>query len=482
MENNKNRQLNKENLELFNQTTLLLKTKYKPYYLKKLEGINNSNIITPRLPIPVNFRKSIYNQEFKWADKVLKVYQQNLKFDGFKNDLFGFTRLFYESEADHAVNSCIKKSLIGGVSFLWVFRDSSEYKTKMLVRGSNSTVIVRDNNNDIVFAITTVETKENTVGKEYFVYTKDRFYKVDDLGRIIEEGSNKHVNILVFSVDAEYGRAEIGKSIFSESFFTAQKNASISQTLMQQGSLLTLGNKNILLANGIEPTSSDLDNNEVSTVSEVYQEGDTLPTIYNPVSNATLSLATLEDINVNSIKDIILENAKIAASEVFLTPEYLGYKYEEIESLGFKERIKSLQNAYAEVINTLGKIIMSNYLGIEIDSTWGDLGVKFESITELEKIGQIGDALYKLNDLGVDISSITDSIIGKNIKEEKILIELPSNDRKIKVGGVVEKTLSETLKQEEDFVKRLNELTIKTQILPDSKHVGNSDNTSDSDA
>lgn len=448
--------LNKETMQLFNDTRMLLQTKYSPYYENKIMGIENRGVVFPRIPIPKVFGKTRYNQHFSWGKKVLSVYTQALTVDAFKNDNLGFTRLYYDSSANHAVESCIEKSLFAGVSFLWIVKDDSTYKSKFLVRGAHTSTVVKDSNDEIVFAITMVDTS-SLVNPEYFIYTKDKFYKVDENGSILDAGSSEGVDILVFSVDAEYGNSSIGKSIFSNEFFTAQKNASIAQNLLQQGAILTLTNKNLMIADNMEPTVHD---NETESEKPALEDNSEIPgitTIFNPNNNGSLSLHALEEVSTENVKELIRENAKIAASMVFLSPETFGYPEEIKVETGFKERIGELRKQYSSVIESVGRIVMKNYLNIsQEDESWGDLDVRFYEPTNISSIGQIGDALYKLNQLGIDISTVTDSLIGRELKPEKMMVPLPT---RVEDTTITAESVEDSIKREEEFLTKLTTLT-----------------------
>lgn len=385
---------------------------YKNYYESKSKIISNDIFPMPKIKLPKHLSGHNHKIKLNWGKKVIEKYQSELIFDHFSGDTVGYTYLigkFYKN----LLETIIKNTLLSGVSFVWVLKnEKSKSGSTVLFRDSASCVVEFDENNDLTFAISLYN------DTDYIVYYGGKAYTLtqnNQLSPLLVD-----CEVVTFAIGREYGAEKIGRSIFTANFFELMKNASSLISLYSQANLLDVSNKNILLAQGVEPQMLEDGTYQEPVSEEISASG--LKTLYSSAS-AELKLENLESLNADNFEKLLKNLVNSASSEVFLSPKEFGFSSENDYADGFLAKISKIKEDLAESVINFAYILMKNY-NVDIKEE-ENIHPIYKKQVHYSQIGAIGDALYKLSELNVSsemLEEYTNSLLGVSKYKEKMQI------------------------------------------------------------
>lgn len=399
----------KEKLPLVNE--------YSFYNEEKNRIVGNELFPMPNIHLPVHLRHLKHDYRLNWGKKTINEYMSRLSFDYFKGDTKGYTFLM-SKYYQNLMETIIKSTLISGVSFTWVLEDTFNSKTNstVLFRDSGCCYVEFDKNQELDFALTELN------DEDFLVYNKGNGYifspKTSDVTPL-----DVKLKVITFAIDREYGNPKIGKSIFTPNFFAILKNVSSLLSLYSQALVLEVNNKNILLAKGVEPQMLEDGSYQEPITEETTDSG--IKTIYaSPTSE--LNFETLEGITAENFNDLIKFLAQTAAAEVFLESSDFGFDSDVENESSLETRLEKIKQDLSSSFEELAFSIFSNFTGFDIKEKEESLTPMYKKEVSYEKIGAIGDALFKLKELGVNDESLqtfTDTFLGLSEREEKMKIK-----------------------------------------------------------
>lgn len=385
---------------------------YKNYYDSKNKIISNDHFSMPKIKLPKHLSGHNHKIKLNWGKRTLEKYQSELIFDHFSGDSSGYTYLigkYYKN----LLETIIKNTLLSGVSFVWVLKnEKSKSGSTVLFRESGSCVVEYDENNDLRFAISLYN------DSEYIVYYEGNAY-------ILKENNQLSpllvdAEVITFAIGREYGSEKIGRSIFTDNFFELMKNASSLISLYSQANLLDVSNKNILLAQGVEPQMLEDGSYQEPVSEEISASG--LKTLYSSAS-AELKLENLESLNADNFEKLLKNLVNSASSEVFLSSKEFGFPSDNDYSDDFVAKISKIKDDIADSFIEFAYVLMNNY-SIDIKQEEEIIPV-YKKQVHYSQIGAIGDALFKLSELNVPretLEEYTNSLLGVSKYKEKMQI------------------------------------------------------------
>lgn len=368
-----------------------------------------------------------------WPKTAVDTLHHDLRFDGFKNDSLGFTRLLSESGGYEAIDAAVKNSMIGACSFISVLPGEDGKPFFTVFSGAEATGLY-DSRKGMIAGLT-INSYSSTFGqkfiKDYLLFTPGTIYKIAAESREVIEAYDvptQKMLLIPFIYDQDVAVKPFGSSRINDPAINALESALRTLKLIEFGHDLRVAIRNILLADGVDP--DDL------AKSEQNPSMTSLLTIFNSSSTGTLKLEQLVAPDTKELQDQLGLLAANFGNSVSMSASSFGYqpangsfgaKAIEEQAKAYNDLVKHQKRSYGASIKALAIAAMSLATGQSFEE-WEEIVPVFEETISNSEFGAIADGLQKLAILapGIDFTEFIErKVLGKTVREEALKIDLP---------------------------------------------------------
>lgn len=392
------------NNEEFKKRFLNLKNKLdgkKGWHREKMKLAESEHLAKDLgVSLPNNLA-GVGNVYLSWGEAAIKYTEEFLQFDAFKNDQYGATRLLVESNAESAISSAIKNSLIGAVSFIAIFpRDieKNELPNFQAYSGSQATAEFDHISGKLEFGIAERSYSDMGICEDYFAFLPGKILIVNASGEIddIKEFNYDNTLMIPFINSADQATKPFGYSMLTKAATSAINSASRAMKLREIGSEYNIAQGHLILSQGapIGDIDAEEQKSKLGQVNIIGSEKGTLE--YRKLETSSIS----EVDNTLRIASEAMSTATGVPVNVFnVAPTSGGWSKDAFQNLAapFKSRISKMRAGYGKSVEQLA-VIALELLTNNAVNTFSLIQTSWDNSVPTEEMGRIGDALFKINE------------------------------------------------------------------------------------
>lgn len=243
--------------------------------------------------------------------------------------------------------------------------------------------------------------------------------------------------------EREYSSSDFGRSLLSATFENAYKQAIKFKMLQNNISYMSVLNKNLLIAQGIEKEYTDSRSGQTvqNLESNSGQDFSGVPTIFAESETANIQANNLIANDSLEIEKAFNGEVLKVSGELGISPSILGVSMKleshEVESYNkvFNEKISQLRKELSPQIKRFIALYQSVYNGDDFDVVNEEVSkceVVFENTPQIDKIAGLGDAIFKAMDKGISFpQSYVNRMFGISqyeIYRDNVIVQPTNND------------------------------------------------------
>ena len=243
--------------------------------------------------------------------------------------------------------------------------------------------------------------------------------------------------------EREYSSSDFGRSLLSATFENAYKQAIKFKMLQNNISYMSVLNKNLLIAQGIEKEYTDSRSGQTvqNLESNSGQDFSGVPTIFAESETANIQANNLIANDSLEIEKAFNGEVLKVSGELGISPSILGVSMNleshEVESYNkvFNEKISQLRKELSPQIKRFIALYQSVYNGDDFDVVNEEVSkceVVFENTPQIDKIAGLGDAIFKAMDKGISFpQSYVNRMFGISqyeIYRDSVIVQPTNND------------------------------------------------------
>ena len=374
-----------------------------------------------------------------WGGVAVDTLHSDLVFDGFRNDLLGFTRLLDSCRAWPVIDSAIRNALIGACSFVTVLPGLGGLPVFTVYSGSEATALF-DSSDGFVAGLVFVGNVDDRPGSmrvsmdRYLLFLSGIVLTLDGEGRVVDEwvAPTERLLFTPFIFNGDEAVEPFGRSRLNAAFVNSLESALRSLKLIEIGHDVRIAIRNVLLADGTDPSGLSM--------GESSSDLSKLTTIFNS-GTGSLKLEQLAGPSTSELQGMLSLIAGNAASAVQMDASSFGFNPSNgsvsegtLEQLGkpYRNLVRSSREDFGQAVKELALTGMDLATGGGYNRDWDFIQPVFRGGVPLSQFGAIADGLGKLSNVstGVDFSRfIKEEVLGVSVRDEALLVELPDFSR-----------------------------------------------------
>lgn len=424
----------KDILTIFNKMKKTIED-LKPYHEKKMQ-LRNGDYETPGLDIslPLEYDEKLLTR-LDWARIALAAIMSMLRFDAIKNDKDGYTALLDRCGMYPAIESAIENALGGSISFIAALpRDEEdEYPIGVVYTGAEATCLFDSRSDSIEVGLAIHKRDEDGNPTEYLLFEKGLISRLDKDGKVLHSAEMpvNEVMMVEFVNARDLANSPHGRSIFTSGAVSALDSGQRTKKLAEIAEDLRIGGGVFIIADGTPEENKMLTKSgQAGRITTMFTDGGK-----NTVDFKTLNLPSAE-----KLMEQMAGHAGDFAAAMFMSPTALGYQpsngsYSEgtlIEQNKPYEYIRdSMRANFANSIRKLALLLMALAMGKEVKEIEEDqknILPVFCNTKNISAIAGLGDGLFKIQELGVDLplDDFVREALGIELKPMMMQVTMPN--------------------------------------------------------
>lgn len=421
----------KDILTIFNKMKKTIED-VKPYHEKKMK-LRNGDYETPGLDIslPLEYDEKLLTR-LDWARIAMAAIMSMLRFDAVKYDTDGYTALLDRCGMYPAIESAIENALGGSIAFIGVLpRDEEdEYPIGVVYTGAEATCIFDSRSDSIEVGLAIHKRDEDGKPTEYLLFEKGFITRLDKDGKILHSAAMpvNEVMMVEFVNARDLANSPHGRSIFTSGAVSALDSGQRTKKLAEIAEDLRIGGGVFIVSDGTP------DENKMLTKSG---QAGRITTMFTDGGKNTVDFHTLNLPSAEKLQEQMAGHAGDFAAAMFMSPTALGYQpsngsYSEgtlIEQNKPHEYIRdSMRANFANSIKKLALLLMALATGNEISEEQKNIQPVFCNTKNVSAIAGLGDGLFKIQELGVDLplDDFVREALGIELKPLMMQVAMPN--------------------------------------------------------